>query len=80
MADVPDNLIFRWEPPTYLPDARILDGHGGRYLVRRRAKGSREFRAFFNGQPTSFYGSREEVMKMVERTITAALLKEQGKL
>jgi hypothetical protein len=58
---------YRWDHPPHHPDADILDGDWGRYLVQRVAKGSRTFAIWHNGKRTGFAGTREQMKASVER-------------
>jgi hypothetical protein len=66
--------MLRWDTVQYDSAARMLDVKDiGRYLVRRRSKGSRQYVALLNGKSTTFCGSRDEVETMVERSVRATV-------
>jgi hypothetical protein len=61
-----------WDKPPHNPDKYICDVPGiGRYLIQRRHKGSREFVLKLNGVSTKYYGTVEQLKKIVERILAA---------
>lgn len=60
-------MILRWNPVPNQKDTCVADTPAGRYLIRREAKGSRVFRAYFNGKPTTYSGTLAECKATVER-------------
>jgi hypothetical protein len=59
-----------WDHPPHYPGYWICDISGiGRYLIRRREKGSREFVLLLNGKSTKYYGTVEQLKKIVERIV-----------
>ena len=60
-----------WDHPPHNLNAWVCDvPELGRYLIRRRHKWDRQFCLFLNGQPTKYYGSIDELKKIVQRIIT----------
>lgn len=58
----------RWDHPPHHPQADILDGDWGRYLVQRVSKGSRTFAFYVNGKRTGHAGTRQMMRALAERT------------
>lgn len=59
----------RWDKALYTNEP-IIDVPGlGRYIVRCTAQGSRTWRAWLNNKPTSYYGTKQDVMAAVDRAI-----------
>lgn len=74
----PFQSMFRWEKPPHHPNDHVLDVEGvGRYHVKRIAKGNRTFRAWLNGKPTSFFGTRDIVIAMVDRAVRARIVAQE---
>jgi len=61
-------MTLLWDHPPHNSQAWVCDvPELGRYLIRRRNKGAREFCLFHNGRPTKYYGSIEELKVIVQR-------------
>jgi hypothetical protein len=72
-----------WDHPPHNPDKWIADVPGiGRYLIRRRMKGSREHVLMLNDTSTKHYGTVDQLKATVERIVAArqALLRRSKKL
>ena len=64
-----------WNHPLYSSSSWICDVPGvGRYLIERREPRSREFILKLNNVSTKYYGTVDELKKIVERiTVSKAL-------
>jgi hypothetical protein len=78
MPQHPNTASLLWEPIPYARHGQVMaDVPGvGRYLIKRLGKGSREWRAYLNGEPTTLFagiedGGKQGVMRKVQERVDA---------
>jgi hypothetical protein len=60
-----------WDKAPYSRETWICDTVVGRYLIRRRYKGAREFVLMHEGQSTKHYGTVDQLKQIVERILAS---------
>lgn len=63
-------MNLQWQNFPYGRRGEFVDVSDlGRYAVQPEVKGSRTWRAFLNGKPTAYRGSRDECKAAVQRAV-----------
>lgn len=64
-----------WDTPPRTTDVYITDVPDlGRYMIKRQPRWDLDFRLYLNGQPTSYFGTVEQLKSIVARIAASRIL------